>query len=415
MTRRAALLAAVLSFSGTAYAQGFAGTWTAKDVTVTLTQEEDQVSGTIATDRKNISFAGVAEGNQAFGEVVGPNGSMPFTLTLTGQAMKFEMTPPEGKGLTFFLKRSKAGAPPPTNAAPTPPAPPEPAALPGKAPVPPAGKGGQWKNENEGWSLNSPAGWKGSQQKDGSILLGHDSEFGILRIAHMLGTKLEEARAQGENGFTLEGVMFTLTAPFAPLRVKAGPAIAGTYEGQTMKGPFRVRSVVLQGQNGTLVLSGMAPVSNYGKMTQNVDSMAASVTFFKGTAGNAMQHVAGRWWHWHGSSSGTYTSVGSASSFSSEKKLWLCRDGRFSRAGEFSASASSRTTQSVAGIDGHGTSGSDGRWTAVGTPQAGKIIVTLDNGAREELPYQAGVQGDKFEMYIDGVGYYRKDDIGGCN
>jgi hypothetical protein len=197
--------------------------------------------------------------------------------------------------------------------------------------------------------------------------------------------------------------------------VKAGPALAGTYEGQTMKGPFRVRSVALQGQNGTLVISGMAPVSSYGKMSQHVDSVAASVTFFKGRAGNAMRHVAGRWWHWRGSSSTTYGSHGGHSGYSVEKKLWLCPDGRFSRGGESSIDVTTRTPQSTASASHIGQSGSNGRWTAIGTPQAGKIIVTLDHGAREELGYQVPAQGGEWQIYIDGTGYLISNDIGGCN
>ncbi|HVE85047.1 MAG TPA: hypothetical protein VND93_19485 [Myxococcales bacterium] len=417
-TLRLPVLAAAL-LSGAAFAQGLSGTWTAKDVTITLSQSEDQIEGSLVTDRKNIPIAGVVEGNQAFGEVTGPNGSMPFTLTLTGQAMKFQMTGPDGKALTFFLKRSKGGAaaapaPAPEHGAQAaPPAQPAAPALPEKGAVAGA-KGGLWKNDTEGWSVNGPPGWKGGEQKDGSILLGHDTEWGILRIAHQIGTRLEDARAQGENGFTFEGVMFTPTAPLAQLRVKAGTALAGTYEGQTLKGPYRIHNVALQGPLGILVLSGMAPVSNYGKMTQNVEAMAASATFFKGKAGIAVQHVAGRWWHWHGSSSVSYGTNGNSSFLSSEKKLWLCSDGRFSRAGSFSADVTTNSAWGTANTSGARDSSADGRWTAIGTPQAGKIIVTLNNGTREEMGYQVAAQGDKWQMYIDGTGYLISNDLGGC-
>jgi len=56
------------------------------------------------------------------------------------------------------------------------------------------------------------------------------------------------------------------------------------------------------------------------------------------------------------------------------------------------------------GLAGNRQTSGDGRWTALGTAQAGKIIVTLDDGSREELPYQAGAQGDKWPLSIDGTG-----------
>lgn len=402
---RLRLPAVLLLLSGGAYAQGFAGTWTAKDVTITITQSEDQIEGTLATDRKQIELAGVVDGNEATGEVNAPNGTASFTMSLAGQALKFQMTGPDGKGVKFFLKRSK-GAPAPAPSVPSAPT----------GPAPSAAAGGQWKNENEGWSLHAPPGWKGGEQKDGAVALGHDTEWGVLRISHELGARLEEVRARGENGFTLEGVAFTPTAPVAPLRVKAGPALEADYQGQSMQGPMRIHIVALQGPVGVLSITGMAQAQGFEKLAQHTQAMAASVSFFKAKIGNAMQVVAGRWWHWHGSSNINYGSNSTSSSLSSEKKLWLCPDGRFSRWGEFSVDVSTRSdTYGSAGAGRASNNASDGRWTAIGTAQAGKIIVTFQDGSRQELPYQVGAKGDKWQLYVDGVGYLVANDIGGCN
>jgi len=409
------LSAVLFLLSGGAFAQGFAGTWTAKDVTITLTQSEDQISGAIVTDRKQIEIGGVVDGNEATGEVNAPNGTASFTMSLAGQALKFQMTGPDGKTVKFFLKRSK-GAPTPTPA-PEPrqekmPAPPPPPT----GTTPPGAAAGRWWSDDEGWSLHAPPGWKGGFQKDGSVMLGHDTELGLLRINHELGSKLEDVRARGEGGFALEGVQFTLTSAITPLKVKAGPAFEADYQGQSMQGPMRVHTVALQAPAGVLFVTGMAPGASFGKLAQHTQAMAASVAFSKPRIGNAMRVVAGRWWHWHGSSSVGYGNNSSSTYLSSEKKLWLCPDGRFSRQGQFSVDSTVKSeTFGNSYANANNNSNADGRWTAVGTPQAGKIIVTFQDGSRQELPYQAPAPGDKFELYVDGVGYLRSNDIGGCN
>jgi len=417
MKRR--LFAVLTLLSGSAFAQGFAGTWTAKDVTISLTQSEDQIEGTITTDRKQIEIAGVVDGNEATGEVNAPNGTASFTMSLAGQALKFQMTGPDGKAVKFFLKRSK-GAPPPAPApAPAPGPAPMQGMAPGQAPAGTAPSGaaaGRWWNDDEGWSLHAPPGWKGGIQKDGSVMLGNDTEWGLLRVNHELGAKLEEVRARGEGGFALEGVQFTLTSAISPLKVKAGPAIEADYQGQSAQGPMRVHTVALQAPAGVLFVTGMAPGGNFGKLAQHTQAMAASVSFSKPRIGNAMRVVAGRWWHWHGSSSVGYGPNSNSSYLSSEKKLWLCADGRFSRQGEFSVDSTVKSEAfGNSYANANSNSNADGRWTAVGTPQAGKIIVTFQDGSRQELPYQVPAQGDKWQLYVDGVGYLVSNDIGGCN
>src|SRR6185436_10985784 len=169
----------------------------------------------------------------------------------------------------------------------------------------------------------------------------------------------------------------------------------------------RVHNVALQGPAGILLISAMAPAAQFGKLAQHTEAMAASVMLFKPKIGEGNQAIAGRWWHWHGSSNSGYGNNGTSSYVSSEKKIWLCRDGRFSRRNDFNADLTTRTDQSTTSTTGNRQGGGDGRWTTMGGAQAGKIIVTYDDGSREELPYQVAGPGDKWQLYIDGTGYSR--------
>jgi hypothetical protein len=413
-----------LLLTGVVHASNLSGTWTAEGVTVTLTQSSDQVSGTLVTDRKSASIGGVAEGNSVFGELSGPQGSIPLTLTLTGATLKLELTADGAKPQVFFLKRSGAAAaraaatPPAARVTPTP-APPPDVPKAGAGPAPAAATGGVWKNATEGWTLRAPAGWKGSEAPDGAVNLGHDKEHGILRITHVLGQTLQGIQRDYGSGFTLEQVAFSLAGPVSSLKVKAGPALTASFTGMSAVGEMRVHAAAVQGPLGTVLISGIAPAANFGRMATHVESMAASVVFTRAKVQNTMQLVAGTWWHWKGSSSTTYGSNSSYVGYSSEKKLWLCPDGRFSRSGSFSVDASTRSENADAIRYGsaarNSADASEGRWTAVGTRDSGVVSVTLSDGSTQRLPYRRAAPGDEWQIYFDGFGYAFDKGMGGCN
>jgi hypothetical protein len=272
-------------------------------------------------------------------------------------------------------------------------------------PVAQAPKGPGQPVEREAWGLRftAPPGWKVGE-KDGLLVLGSDTEAGLILVRFMPGATREQVLQEYAKGLNEEGLSAQSTGPARPFKAQQGEAVAGELAGSSNDGQeIRARAIAFFGKNGSaLSVVGLTTAAKYPTLKARVDQLAQTVRFSPPKAPPAASFLAGSYWYYHGSSSGSY---------SRENKLTLCTDGQFFRGGEMmgSGSAGSAATAHQNG----------GRWTAVGNPLSGTVTLTYGSGETETLEYVVSQDPKDRSAHGPAVSFgrykYQKTGSGQCN
>lgn len=402
--------AGVGSVAGTYVAQGGAR--------IVLNQSAGQVSGTASYGGKSGTLQGTVEGGQIVGTY----------STQDGQQGQFVATPTGDGGLQFAfdggqpLAFARAGGPA-SPAGPTPIAPSI-----GDEKIPPlkasAASGPEHRVDHEGWQVRTPAKWKYAV-KGGQVLFGSDTEAGIIVVWFAPGVTYEQMESQAATGAAQIGM--SLAGPPISATVKGGKALITEVLGTAPDGSkLRGRAIGVAGGSGVVAMVGLTTPEKLPALRARVDALARSVSFFKPKRSPAMNHLAGAWWHWHGTNTGSGANTASSSY---ERTIVLCTDGTFQDSDESNISVSAETKTAESSTDAwgnpveriYGSSGSNradsgsGRWVAVGDDLNGSLELQFRNGNVERRAYVFKKRGGG-DIELDGRWYGRSPDkYQGCS
>lgn len=321
-------------------------------------------------------------------------GSETYAYTLGGGALTLS-----GGDMMMPLSFARRGGPP---AGATPPprerdAPTAPA--PSGTPARESGARSTFAKAAWGASFQVPGGWKAAE-KDGSVLLGSDTEAGLIIVRYFPSATREGALAEFQKGVHEGGVEASPTGAAVDFRAKGGAAIAGELSGADTQGtPLQIRTIaVLTPFGGALSVSGLTTPPQYATLKARTDAIAASATFKKPPK---VSGLAGRY---------EFIYVSKVGSYSREASLWLCSSGRFSRKGEMYGSGDSGQAFVA--------KGNSGSWSATGDASGGTLTLTFDDGSVATVPFAVSTNPADRSAYGPGVRFgndlYQKSGDGGC-
>jgi hypothetical protein len=352
----------VLNADGSANFEGDAGRWRVQGSKLLLTQEGETVAYDFKLQGSQLTLAG--------GDLMAP-----LALSRAGS------TAPTGAG------SAQRAAKPATAMAPS-------AQRPTSAKIPGPGaaggaRGPRYNQEKWGLSFAVPANWKVGERQ-GLLLLGSDTEAGLIVIRLVRRTSLEQLVQDYGEGMQEEGLQLMPTTEAQEFPAVRNRAMAGELEGTAQDGArIRARTVAVASQFGdAAVVFGMTTEEKYSGLKPRVESIASSVQFTQPQAAPVLEFLAGQYYYISASSYG-----------SSERYINMCSDGRFS--------SQSGTYSSGAAGTAYGEGGETAQWTAEGDESQGVIIVTNPDGTLERYPYQRSgsdliVNGRTFARYGDG-------------
>ena len=251
-------------------------------------------------------------------------------------------------------------------------------------------RGSRFNHEKWGLSFAVPPGWKVGERQ-GSLLMGSDTEAGLIIIRLVRRTTLEQLVQDYGEGMQEEGLQLMPTMQAQEFPAGQNRAVAGELAGTAQDGAqIRARTIAVASPFGdAAVVLGMTTEVKYAGLKPRVETIASSFSFTQPQAPPVLEAIAGQWYYFSSSSFG-----------SSERYLNLCSDGRFSETSSIYSSGSAGTAY---GEDRGGTA----QWTADGDENQGTVTVTYPNGKTSQFQYQRSggglyVGGNKYARYGDG-------------
>ena len=252
-----------------------------------------------------------------------------------------------------------------------------------------AAQGRRFNYEKWGLSFLTPGDWKVGE-RSGALLLGSDTEAGLMIIRFLRRTNLQTLAEGYQEGMQEEGLQLTPTTQPENFSAGGNQGLAGEMAGMAQDGArIRARAVGVASPFGdAAVILGLTTEEKYAGLKPRVDALASSFSFAQPQAAPVPEFLAGQYYYISASSYG-----------SSERYINMCSDGRFS--------SQSGTYSSGAAGTGYGEGGQSAQWTAEGDESQGVIIVTYPNGQTERHEYRRSgsdliVNGRKFARYGDG-------------
>jgi hypothetical protein len=252
-----------------------------------------------------------------------------------------------------------------------------------------AAQGRRFNYEKWGLSFLIPGDWKVGE-RGGALLLGSDTEAGLMIIRFLRRTNLQTLAEGCQEGMQEEGLQLTPTTQPENFSAGGNQGLAGEMAGMAQDGArIRARAVGLASPFGdAAVILGLTTEEKYAGLKPRVDALASSFSFAEPQAAPVPEFLAGQYYYISASSYG-----------SSERYINMCSDGRFS--------SQSGTYSSGAAGTGYGEGGQSAQWTAEGDESQGVINVTYPNGQTERHEYRRSgsdliVNGRKFARYGDG-------------
>lgn len=275
-----------------------------------------------------------------------------------------------------------------------------------------AGKGQATRHVQESWgaTLTVPAGWK-LAERDGVLLLGSDTEAGLIVLRFARKTGVPQLRQQVAEGLEEDGARLLPTGAAADLQAGPNVALAGDLSGAAADGtPLKARAIGVTSRYGdAVIVLGVTSPAAFEALRARVAEVASSLVFTKPKVLPAASFLAGHYWTYSGSSG-----------YSTERKLVLCRDGRFDRGSESGGSGrlTNQTGDVTATYGAVGAQGARGRWSASGDAQRGTLVLQHADGRIDEVPYvvsqdRADQSGYGPAVTFGGTKYQRTGD-GSC-
>ena len=250
-----------------------------------------------------------------------------------------------------------------------------------------------------GATLRVPAGWKAGE-KDGQVLMGSDTEAGLIVVRYLPQTTLEVLRDGYAAGLHEEGINAMPSGPLQTLKGSNASGLAGEFTGQDTQGnPLRIRVVGMPtGFGGAVVVYGFTSPAQYAGLKPRADSVAQTSTFKQPPK---VSGLAGNYQFFFISKDGGY---------SREAKLTLCQSGRFQKSGEMAGSGDAGSA-----VSSHGNGGS---WSAVGDTMGGTLTLTFGDGSQTTLPWRVSTnpadRSSSGAAVRFGSDLYQKTGPGGC-
>lgn len=230
---------------------------------------------------------------------------------------------------------------------------------------------GRFHQPKWGFSFALPPSWKASE-RDGVLLLGSETEPGLMLIRFLRRTAEPQLRAAYADGLEEGGMKLATASPIESIRSGAQQALAGELSGVSAEGRLTARVIaVLTPFGDAAVFLGVTTNANYARLKSHIDAMAASAVFSESPPSTAREAIAGEYRHNH----------------SRPEVLNLCSSGMFSRGGETI----------------------EGEWLADGDGEQGAITLILRGGNREQLSYRKSGP----DLVLNGKHYSRIGD-GAC-
>jgi hypothetical protein len=379
--------AAVASPTAFAQAPGFSGRYQCPTGTLILRAGEDAVSGQFVTSGGALAVSGTVQAAVLVGRLFLPEGALLFRAQASAESLDVQLF--DGRRYRCPREPSPSAVSPPSEAhAPkrddeTKSSDDEAA---GPAPSARPARGKRYRSADDGFALRAPKGFSVGEE-GGRVFLRRGGET----IAAQFHPDLRYAQMEAfcEQATRFAGAGFVRVGAPSRWKAAAGRALALDLSGPAAL-PVRARAVGIAGPRGALVLLGWAAAGegDSNPIAGLVDSVAASVRFFKPRAAKIVKALLGTWWTGGGSSSG---SAGQNRSYRShERRVALCPNGRFH---DFSQSDVSVFIKDHVGSGG-GASASNayGRWSARGTKTRGTVRLRYDDGRTLNVPYR--LQGD---------------------
>lgn len=217
-----------------------------------------------------------------------------------------------------------------------------------------------------------PSAWKVAE-RPGVLLLGSDTEAGLMIIRFMRRTNLQTLEQGYQEGMQEEGLQLMPATQLENFSAGGAQGLAGELAGMAQDGArIRARAIGVPTPYGdAAVVLGLTTEEKYAALKPRADALAASFFFSHPQTPPVLEAIAGQYFFF------TSSSVGG--SYSREAKLDLCSDGTFNRGGETYSSGAAGTAA--------GQSGSGGQWSAQGDESQGVLTLTCDNGETQELEY----------------------------
>jgi hypothetical protein len=266
-----------------------------------------------------------------------------------------------------------------------------PAASPSRR-APAVAGGPRYTHDRWGLSFAIPPTWKVGERA-GNLVLGSDTEAGLMVIRFVRKTSLESLSEDYQEGLQEEGLQLMPASQLENFPAGAARGLAGEMAGSANDGSrLRARVIaVLSPYGDAPVVFGLTTEEKYPQLKPRVEALARSMTFTKPQTPPINAAVAGQYIYFYSSSVG--------GSYSRQELLNLCSNGAFNRGGEIYSSGSAGTAA--------GQSGSGGQWSAEGDNFRGTLILTFNNGNTARVAYQkAGgdivLDGKKYARYGDG-------------
>jgi hypothetical protein len=252
-----------------------------------------------------------------------------------------------------------------------------------------AAQGRRFNYEKWGLSFLIPGDWK-LGERGGALLLGSDTEAGLMIIRFLRRTNLHTLAEGYQEGMQEEGLQLTPTTQPENFSAGGNQGLAGELAGMAQDGArIRARAVGVASPFGdAAVILGLTTEEKYAGLKPRVDALASTFSFAAPQAAPVPEFLAGQYYY-----------ISTSSYGSSERYINMCSDGRFS--------SQSGTYSSGAAGTGYGEGGQSAQWTAEGNESQGVIIVTYPNGQTERHEYRRSgsdliVNGRKFARYGDG-------------
>jgi hypothetical protein len=339
---------------GAAQPGGFAGTWIAEGATLELEEQGGQIAGTLHGPGVQGTVQGAVQGGQLVGTfALGDGASGRFVATTDGARLTVNA---EGAA-PFVLERGGAAGPPlaalveeaagaagSAGSRSAPPQEPPAGAAPALAGRPATGE--RVYDQYRGWEVKKPPGWKHTV-RDGLVVLGHDTEPGVILVGYRPGVSFEQAAAAIDGEIRKLGAT-PAGAPRAA-SVGAGRALIAELSGVANGTAVHGRAVAVAGPSGVLVVLGLTTPDKLAGLRPRVDAVAMAARFFTPERGN-VQLVSGCF---RRSSGSTAVWV--------ESTLYFDGAGRFSKRGFVAASSTDnlgRPTGTSASLERQGDGGS---------------------------------------------------------
>jgi hypothetical protein len=254
-----------------------------------------------------------------------------------------------------------------------------------------AAPGRRFNYEKWGLSFRIPGDWKVGE-RSGALLLGSDTEAGLMIIRFLRRTNLQALAEGYQEGMQEEGLQLAPTTQLENFTAGGNQGLAGEMAGMAQDGArIRARAVGVPSPFGdAAVIFGLTTEEKYAGLKPRVDALASTFSFAEPPAGAGAgpEFLAGQYYY-----------ISTSSYGSTERYIDMCSDGRFSsRTGTYSTGDAGT---------GYGEGGQSAQWTAEGDENQGAIIVTNPNGETERYEYRRSgsdliVNGRTFARYGDG-------------